>query len=135
MIPRKRTHLIRVIGQFVAKAMLDSRIIDLSFNKIFLKLVLGEEVPLNLESLKVMSLVALCLALLIVDVQRVDAELAASLSKVQSLAAAGKSQNEKLRRKLAALEDMDTGDEVENLGLDFTVPGYDIELRVSFRST
>ncbi|KAL1941289.1 hypothetical protein VTO73DRAFT_7501 [Trametes versicolor] len=109
---QKRTHLIRVIGQFVAKAMLDSRIIDLSFNKIFLKLVLGEEVPLNLESLK-----------------RVDAELAASLSKVQSLAAAGKSQNEKLRRKLAALEDMDTGDEVENLGLDFTVPGYDIELR------
>lgn len=56
------------------------------------------------------------------------------MSKVQSLAAAGKSQNEKLRRKLAALEDMDTGDEVENLGLDFTVPGYDIELKVSFHS-
>ena len=43
----------RVIGQFVAKAMLDSRIIDLSFNKIFLKLVLGEDVPLTIATLKV----------------------------------------------------------------------------------
>lgn len=32
---QKRTHIIRVIGQFVAKAMLDSRIIDMSFNKVF----------------------------------------------------------------------------------------------------
>ncbi|KAI0352109.1 hypothetical protein OH77DRAFT_1428880 [Trametes cingulata] len=108
---QKRTHIIRVIGQFVAKAMLDSRIIDLSFNKIFLKLVLGEDVPLTLETLK-----------------RVDPELAASLVKIQNLAAAAKNQNEKLRRKLAAIEDME-GVDVEDLGLDFTVPGYDIELR------
>ena len=131
-ITRKRTHIIRVIGQFVAKAMLDSRIIDLSFNKVFLKLVLGEEVPLTLETLKVIIVVP--------DVhrgreshssmQRVDPELAASLAKIQNLAAAAKSPNEKLRRKLAALEDMD-GVSVEDLGLDFTVPGYDIELRVS----
>ena len=33
--------------------MLDSRIIDLSFNKIFLKLILGEEVPLTIENLNV----------------------------------------------------------------------------------
>ncbi|CDO68376.1 hypothetical protein BN946_scf184815.g23 [Trametes cinnabarina] len=108
---QKRTHIIRVIGQFVAKAMLDSRIIDLSFNKVFLKLVLGEEVPLTLESLK-----------------RVDPELAASLLKIQNLAAASKKQDEKLRRKLAAIEDMG-GVSIEDLGLDFTVPGYDIELR------
>jgi hypothetical protein len=50
---RKRTHIFRVIGQFLAKAMLDSRIIDLSFNKIFLKLILGDEVPLTLATLKV----------------------------------------------------------------------------------
>ena len=50
---RKRTHIIKVSGQFVAKAMLDSRIIDLSFNKIFLKLILGEEVPLNIDTLQV----------------------------------------------------------------------------------
>ena len=52
---RKRTHILRVVGQYVAKAMLDSRIIDLSVNKIFVKLVLGEEVPLTIESLKVRS--------------------------------------------------------------------------------
>lgn len=50
---RKRTHIFRVIGQFVAKAMLDSRIIDLSFNKIFLRLILGDEVPLTIATLKV----------------------------------------------------------------------------------
>ena len=33
--------------------MLDSRIIDLSLNKVFLKLILGEEVPLTIENLKV----------------------------------------------------------------------------------
>ena len=43
----KRTHIIRVIGQFVAGAMLDSRIIDMSFNKVFFKLALGEDVPLT----------------------------------------------------------------------------------------
>jgi len=50
---QKRTHIFRVIGQFVAKAMLDSRIIDVSFNKIFLRLGLGEEVPLTIDTLKV----------------------------------------------------------------------------------
>ncbi|RPD53372.1 hypothetical protein L226DRAFT_617463 [Lentinus tigrinus ALCF2SS1-7] len=108
---QKRTHIIRVIGQFVAKAMLDSRIIDLSFNKIFLKLILGEEVPLTIDTL-----------------QRVDPELAGSLSKIQSLAST-ESQNEKLRRKLAAIEDHVDEVKVEDLGLDFTVPGYDIELK------
>lgn len=47
------THILRIIGQFIAKAMLDSRTIDLSLNKIFLKLVLDEEVPLTIASLRV----------------------------------------------------------------------------------
>ena len=50
---QKRTHVFRVIGQFIAKAMLDSRIVDMAFNKVFLKHVLGEEVPLTLASLRV----------------------------------------------------------------------------------
>lgn len=40
----------------MAKSMLDSRIIDLHFNKIFLKLVLGEQVALTLDNLKVVSI-------------------------------------------------------------------------------
>jgi len=106
---QKRTHLLRVIGQFVAKAMLDSRIIDLTFNKVFLKLVLGEEVPVTIASLKL-----------------VDIELANSLEKIQNIVAA-KSQvlNDKLSRKVAMVESVS----VEDLALDFTVPGYDIELK------
>ncbi|KAG5636235.1 hypothetical protein H0H81_008716 [Sphagnurus paluster] len=67
---QKRTHLLRVIGQFVAKAMLDSRIIDLHFNKVFLKLALGEEIPLTIATLKL-----------------VDIDLAKSLEKIQSIVA------------------------------------------------
>jgi len=106
---QKRTHILRVIGQFVAKAMLDSRIIDLTFNKIFLKLVLGEEVPLTIASLKL-----------------VDIDLANSLEKIQSIVAAKhQPYNDKLSRKVAMVESVS----IEDLALDFTVPGYDIELK------
>ncbi|KAG6853894.1 hypothetical protein C0991_000359 [Blastosporella zonata] len=105
----KRTHLLRVIGQFVAKAMLDSRIIDLTFNKVFLKLVLGEDVPLTIASLKL-----------------VDVDLANSLEKVQCIVAPKpQSQTDKLSRKIASVESVS----IEDLALDFTVPGYDIELK------
>ncbi|KAI0091468.1 hypothetical protein BDY19DRAFT_983799 [Irpex rosettiformis] len=105
---QKRTHIFRVIGQFVAKAMLDSRIIDLHVNKIFLKLVLGEPVSLTIDNLK-----------------RVDAELAESLLKLRNLVS-NSTQSEKMRRKLGMVS-------VEELALDFTIPGYDIELRTGGR--
>ncbi|KAG9312850.1 hypothetical protein JVU11DRAFT_6281 [Chiua virens] len=104
---QKRTHILRVIGQYVAKAMLDSRIIDLSLNKIFIKLVLGEEVPLTIDSLRL-----------------VDNDLANSLAKLQSYASI-KGQAEKLFRKVALMDIVN----VEDLALDFTLPGYDIELK------
>ncbi|KAF9563919.1 hypothetical protein CPC08DRAFT_632025 [Agrocybe pediades] len=105
---QKRTHILRVIGQFVAKAMLDSRIIDLSFNKIFLKLVLGEEVPLTIATLKL-----------------VDPHLASSLAQIQSIASDNAAPKDKLAEKVARIEKVS----IEDLALDFTIPGYDIELR------
>jgi E3 ubiquitin-protein ligase TRIP12 len=112
---QKRTHIFRVIGQFVAKALLDSRIIDLSFNKIFLKLVLGDEVPLTIASL-----------------QLVDVDLANSLTKLLTIASGKQKQQPpndiKLAKKLALVEESVT---VEDLALDFTLPGYDIELKSS----
>ncbi|TFY64792.1 hypothetical protein EVG20_g5828 [Dentipellis fragilis] len=102
---QKRTHIIRVIGQFVAKAMLDSRIIDMSFNKIFIRLALGEEVPLTLDSLKL-----------------VDEELANSLEKLRSLAIPNNT-GDKMHK---AVKDQVN---IEDLEVDFTIPGYDIELR------
>ncbi|KAG6335267.1 hypothetical protein ID866_3823 [Astraeus odoratus] len=104
---QKRTHILRVVGQYVAKAMLDSRIIDLSFNKVFIKLVLGEEIPMTVDSLRL-----------------VDNDLANSLDKLQGYASM-KGHNEKLFRKVALMDIVN----VEDLALDFTLPGYDIELR------
>ncbi|KAJ6519112.1 hypothetical protein C8R45DRAFT_950282 [Mycena sanguinolenta] len=106
---QKRTHIFRVIGQFVAKAMLDSRIIDLSLNKVFLKIVLGEEVPLTIATLRL-----------------VDISLANSLDKIQAIVSAkAQVENDKLKRKVALLETVS----IDDLALDFTIPGYDIELR------
>ncbi|KAJ8502395.1 hypothetical protein ONZ45_g11808 [Pleurotus djamor] len=104
----KRTHILRVIGQFVAKAMLDSRIIDLHFNKVFLKLVLGESVPLTIQTLKL-----------------VDSGLANSLTKLQNMVSKRQTPGDKLSRKVALGDSAN----IEDLALDFTVPGYDIELK------
>ncbi|KAE9398555.1 hypothetical protein BT96DRAFT_957548 [Gymnopus androsaceus JB14] len=109
---QKRTHIFRVIGQFVAKALLDSRIIDLSFNKIFLKLVLGEEVPLTIASL-----------------QLVDVDLANSLTKLLTIASASEKQKQQPTERHQAL--VEASVTVEDLALDFTLPGYDIELKPS----
>ncbi|THH12821.1 hypothetical protein EW146_g7335 [Bondarzewia mesenterica] len=104
---QKRTHIFRVIGQFVAKAMLDSRIIDMSFNKTFVRLALGEEVPLTIETLR-----------------SVDADLANSLEKLRSMATvAVTSPRDKLYK---VVKDQVN---IEDLALDFTIPGYDVELR------
>lgn len=58
----KRLNLFQMAGQFVAKALLDSRIIDISFNRVFLRLVLGDTVPLTLETLMVSTVLNLCLS-------------------------------------------------------------------------
>jgi E3 ubiquitin-protein ligase TRIP12 len=50
---RKRSDLFRVLGQFVAKALLDSRIIDICFNRTFLKPIMGEDVTRSVDTLMV----------------------------------------------------------------------------------
>lgn len=119
---RKRTHLFQIIGQFVAKALLDSRIVDMSFNKLFIKMVLGEEVPQTIKSLTM-----------------VDPDLANSLSKLQTYvetrraleSPASLSPESRKRGVIAAANPMF---DIEDLALDFTLPGYDIELKVCFIS-
>jgi E3 ubiquitin-protein ligase TRIP12 len=97
LIYRKRTHIFRVIGQFVAKAMLDSRIIDLHMNKIFLKLILGEEVTPTMDNLKVCAGFTTFMNSHSDFMQRVDAELAESLLKLRNMASHN-SQSEKVRK-------------------------------------
>ncbi|CAE6466788.1 unnamed protein product [Rhizoctonia solani] len=113
----KLTKLWAILGQFVGKALLDSRIIDLSFNSLFLKYILNEEIPLSIASLKL-----------------VDPALANSLSKLQAYGIARReienNTSMSTSEKEAALNDLTIhGAHLEDLALDFTVPGYDIELK------
>lgn len=81
--------------------MLDSRIIDLHFNKVFLKLVLGEEVPLTIATLKVSQAFNALETSLTVLSQLVDVDLANSLMKVQNIVSAKhQTPSDKVRKTL-----------------------------------
>ncbi|KLT39033.1 hypothetical protein CC85DRAFT_298164 [Cutaneotrichosporon oleaginosum] len=118
----QRLSYFKTLGVFVGRAMLDSRIIDLNFNRVFLKMVLNKPVKKSIATLKL-----------------VDAPLARSLERLQSyqqarqeiegLAALPPSTR---RSKLAALTI--GGAKLHDLSLDFTLPGYDIELKSGGRS-
>lgn len=119
---RRRIRLYRLLGQFVARALLDSRIIDISFNKLFIKLILGDHVPLTVSTLKF-----------------IDPPLASSLSTLQQFAkqkrAIEKDDNLKKGEKNKRIVNLDVnGAKLEDMCLDFTVPGYeDLELKVGIQ--
>ncbi|KAL8741772.1 MAG: hypothetical protein Q9190_005662 [Brigantiaea leucoxantha] len=110
---KKIIHLFKMLGKFMARSMLDSRIIDVSLNPTFFRI--GDQpstVPLSLGAVKT-----------------VDSQLAASLKLVKQFA------NEKLKiaekrhmsaaSKTRATREIEIrGAKIENLGLDFTLPGY-----------
>ncbi|CAE7224785.1 unnamed protein product [Rhizoctonia solani] len=113
----KLTKLWAILGQFVGKALLDSRIVDMSFNSLFLRYILNEDIPLTIASLKL-----------------VDPTLANSLSKLQAYGVARREIENNVSmspaEKEVALSDLTIhGAHLEDLALDFTVPGYDIELK------
>lgn len=106
----------KTLGQFIGRSMLDSRIIDISFNKVFLKLLLDKPIKKSLSTLRA-----------------VDPSLARSLERLQGYYCVRK-EIEALpipassrRTKLAALTVGDA--KLADLALDFTLPGYDIELK------
>ncbi|KAF9890217.1 Ubiquitin fusion degradation protein 4 [Aspergillus nanangensis] len=110
---KKHLHLFKVLGKFVARSMLDSRIIDISFNPAFFRIADSS------------SFVAPSLG----TVKAVDHDLANSLLLLKRFAIAKKAieDDERLshtqkQQKLQGVE-VD-GVTVEDLGLDFTLPGY-----------
>ncbi|KZT55287.1 hypothetical protein CALCODRAFT_498890 [Calocera cornea HHB12733] len=114
---KSKLHLFHVLGQFVGKAMLDSRIIDIHFNRIFMRMVRGEEVPASLNTLRV-----------------IDPALAKSVAQIQAFADAKAVviQDTSLdddARAQAISELRVHGAALEDLALDFTVPGHDVELK------
>jgi E3 ubiquitin-protein ligase TRIP12 len=115
---KKVLELFQMLGMFVARAMFDSRIVDVSFNPTFFRLGDGSAaVTPSLGSIKA-----------------VDADLARSLKLIKRFANAKHrvEQDESLNeaQKAQALRDIRIdGGRIEDLGLDFTLPGYDhIEL-------
>ena len=106
-------HLFKMLGKFVARSMLDSRIIDISFNPTFFRIGDG-------SSTVTPSLGA---------VGTVDLDLANSLKVLRKYASAKQSieDNTKLSAVLRAekLNQVRINDaSIEDLGLDFTLPGY-----------
>ncbi|KAL7423043.1 Ubiquitin fusion degradation protein 4 [Cryptotrichosporon argae] len=113
----KSVDYFKTLGLFVGRALLDSRIIDVNLNRVFLKLALGQPVRQTIATLK-----------------QVDEPLARSLDRLQSYLQARKEIEAMVslpassrRNKLASLTV--GGAKLHDLSLDFTLPGYDIELK------
>jgi E3 ubiquitin-protein ligase TRIP12 len=106
-------HLFTMLGKFVARSMIDSRIIDVSFNSTFFRIGDGSKtVTPSLGAVKT-----------------VDSQLAASLKLIKKFALAKKGVDEDpslgAAQKVAAAEAIRiSGVRVDDLGLDFTLPGY-----------
>ncbi|KAI9925187.1 Ubiquitin fusion degradation protein 4 [Aspergillus wentii] len=110
---KKQLQLFKILGKFVARSMLDSRIIDVSFNPAFFRIADSS------------SFVAPSLG----TVKAVDQDLANSLLLLKRFANAkiAIDQNKALSaaQKAQALLDVEIdGVKVEDLSLDFTLPGY-----------
>lgn len=95
---------------------MDGRIIDVNLNKVYLKLILGGTVKKTIANLKL-----------------VDAELARSLERLQSYLQTRK-EIEALQlppgaRRNKLMQLTVSGAKLADLSLDFTLPGYNIELK------
>lgn len=114
----KILQLFKVLGKFVARSMIDSRIIDINFNPIFFRI--GDESTAVKPSLGA--------------VQALDPAIARSLLTIKKFALAKKEIDEDPSRtaaqKVADTENITIDHiKIDDLYLDFTLPGYpEIEL-------
>jgi E3 ubiquitin-protein ligase TRIP12 len=105
--------LFKMLGKFVARSMIDSRIIDVSFNPTFFRI--GDESFTVTPSLGA--------------VKTVDPVLAKSLKLIKKFAVAKKAIDENgnltAAQKVEAAQALQIdGVQIDDLGLDFTLPGY-----------
>lgn len=115
---KKILHLFKMLGKFIARSMLDSRIIDVPLNPTFFRISDHlSTTPLSLAAVKT-----------------VDSQLAKSLKLVKQFASAKKQIDKAVHlsaaQKASATSEIEIQSvRIENLGLDFTLPGYpEIEL-------
>ncbi|CAK8571548.1 unnamed protein product [Lathyrus sativus] len=95
-----------LLGQVVAKALQDGRVLDLHFSKAFYKLILGKE-------------------LYVYDIQSLDPELGRVLHEFQALV----NRKKNLESVYGGNSELEQGlsfrdSRIEDLCLDFTLPGY-----------
>lgn len=110
---KKQLHLFRILGKFVARSLLDSRIIDVSFNPAFFRI--ADESSSVAPSLGTVKAVDHDLANSLLLLKRF-ANTKKAIENDTSLPAAERSQ---------VLQNVEIdGAKVEDLGLDFTLPGY-----------
>jgi E3 ubiquitin-protein ligase TRIP12 len=107
---KKQLNLFKILGKFVARSMLDSRIIDISFNPAFFRIA------------DTLSSVAPSLG-------TVKADLAKSLIMLKQFVKAKKNINKNKslsdKQKAEAIQNIEVdGVRVDDLSLDFTLPGY-----------
>jgi E3 ubiquitin-protein ligase TRIP12 len=110
---KKQLNLFKILGKFVARSMLDSRIIDISFNPAFFRIA------------DTLSSVAPSLG----TVKAVDEDLAKSLIMLKQFVnakdAIKSDKSLSSHQKASAIENIQVdGVRVEDLSLDFTLPGY-----------
>ncbi|KAF9560690.1 Ubiquitin fusion degradation protein 4 [Mortierella alpina] len=108
---KKILKLFRSLGQFIAKAMLDSRIIDIPLSALFVSQLLGRNQKPRLQL-----------------VASIDPVLAKSLRSLQLFVAEKKrvyGLNLPSKEREMALKNIELdGSRLEDMSLDFTLPGY-----------
>ncbi|KAH1932534.1 hypothetical protein KXV48_007221 [Aspergillus fumigatus] len=110
---KKQLSLFKTLGKFVARSMLDSRIIDISFNPAFFRI--ADSSSSVAPSLGTVKAVDQDLANSLMLLKRF-ANAKRAIDRDRTLSAAAKSQ---------ALQNVEIdGVRVEDLSLDFTLPGY-----------
>ena len=112
-IGKRILHLFKMLGKFIARSMLDSRMVDVTFNPIFFRI--GADVNAHMSSVGA--------------VHTVDEGVGKAMKQLRACAVEKKrideddnlSQDQK-ELSIQAIEYQ--GSRIEDLGLDFTLPGY-----------
>uniref|UniRef100_A0A1B6CDK3 E3 ubiquitin-protein ligase n=1 Tax=Clastoptera arizonana TaxID=38151 RepID=A0A1B6CDK3_9HEMI len=108
----------RFLGKFMAKAVMDSRMLDLPLSVTFYRWLLGEESTLSLPDL----------AHVVPDIHRTLLKFQAVIRQKQEIEADTSLTSEERNTKISALT-LD-GCCIEDLGLDFVLPGHaNVDLR------
>ncbi|KAG5519307.1 hypothetical protein PMAC_001932 [Pneumocystis sp. 'macacae'] len=116
-IEKKKIDLFKVMGKFIARSILDSRIVDISINPMFFRIALGvDDVKLSIES-----------------ISEIDENLAKSLRFLMQFETAKRkilNKNICENEKEQLLKDVKVQDmSIEEFSLNFTLPGFpDIHL-------